>query len=99
MSDKRDMEVRRLFSMASAISIDLLSDPEFAGLNSQEIFESATQIAMDNTEEIKKPLVMNVATVDKNNIAFVLPDIIAIIQGDEDFGNDVFDSELDDNKD
>lgn len=100
MSDKRDREVRKLFSIANAIAIDLLNEEEFQALTAHEIFENAMEIALDEVEAAPiKPTQMNVASVDKRNVAFVINEDVAIITGSEEFENEVFDAGINDNED
>ena len=100
MSDKRDREVRKLFSIANAIAIDLLNEEDFDALNAHEIFQNAMEIALDEVDTPPaKPTQINIAAVDKRNVAFVIKEDVAIISGSEEFENEVFDAGINDNED
>lgn len=82
MSDKRDREVRKLFSIANSVAMDHLNDENLKDLTPHEIFIGSCKMAAEATAEI--PLVYSgrglpTGTVDKHNVAFSMTDDEAVV--------------------
>lgn len=87
MSDKKDREVRKLFSIANSVAMDLLNDDD---LTPAEIFIGSCKMALESHEELPTSYESPLGTVDKNNIAFSLDeDDAIIIMGDQQFEYDL----------
>lgn len=91
MSDKRDREVRKLFSIANSVAMDHLNDENLKDLTPHEIFIGSCKMAAEATAE-EIPLVYSgtkllmTGKVDKHNVAFsMLDDEAVVVAGGEHF--------------
>lgn len=96
---ERKQTVRDLFTLAEHIALDMLqeTDEEFDAFDIfQTATETAAQIIAEELNQETKPIL--VAHVDTTKMAFVLhkENVIAIINGDQEFADDLEDIEFDD---
>lgn len=100
MSDKKDREVNKLFSLANSFAMDMLNDDDLSDLTPEEIFIGSCKMASSYIE----PVILNspIAEVQRNNVAFMIgkSDTVMIL-GDEMFEEGLHTAEWDhdDNED
>lgn len=87
MSDKRDRDVRKLFSMANTVAMDMLNEDDLANLTPHEIFIGACKLASEQPEELPTSYHHSpIGQIDKKNVAFSIDhDEAVILVGDENF--------------
>lgn len=94
MSEKKDREVRLLFSIANAHALEMLNDDSLADLTPHEIFIGSCKLAAVEPEIINEAY--PVANVDKNNVAFNMTHDTVMIMGDDEFAYNLSESLADD---
>jgi hypothetical protein len=86
VSDKKDREVRRLFSIANTTALEMLSDDDLSSLTPAEIFIGSCKMALESYDPELHRSYSPVAETDRNNVAFFIDQNDAvIIRGDYEF--------------